>query len=354
MKSTNIFDYADKELASTAFLCWLFSHLDKDCLGSDKKTAARDLLNTFCSLSKVNIDNKEIIFIDITKDFKLVHGKKNLKIDICLHIKADGKDMYLFIENKVNSGFSGTNQLVDYSAVIDKRFGENITSNIKVYYKSKFDLDAPLILGKDKAQTGFLKFGHKDIHDFFSKYTETQSEILKNYAESTVKYETKFSTNLDKYEHDHSGYYKLFYELFGSCLDNKESQDPRLNRVHLTNRIGFLENGTSFGSPYLVFAPCIDMKHIFLRLESNMTLRCGCYLENNIKGNPHVDDIFMRFKKASENQGFKHTDIIKLKKNRNTAIFFKIDVVHTEDFRCLKEIINEYTAGLGIESCFLV
>jgi hypothetical protein len=354
MEPANIFDYADKELASTAFLCWLFSHSYKDCTSNDKKTAADDLLHTFCSMSQINVENKTVYVNKIIKDYKLTHGKRNLKIDICLHVKVENEDLYLFVENKVNSMFSGANQLVDYSAAIDKRFGNNSYKPIKIYYKSKYDLDAPLVLGRDKIETGFLKFDHRDVNEIFSKYTDTSSEILNSYSKSIVGYESIFSGSIDEYKNNHSGYYKLFYALFGSCLDNKESQDPKHNRVHLSGRIGFLENGTSFGRPYLVFAPCADMRHIFVRLENNLTLRCGCWLGKNIKGNPFVDDIFVEFKKAVGNHNFKHADKVKLKKNRDTAFFLKIDVVDIEDFKCLKDIIIEYTTKLGIKSCFQI
>lgn len=344
MKPVNIFEYADKELASTAFLCWLFSHLQKDTPDCQTKEAALNLLKAFLSLSapETKIDENEIHTPKIKKDYPLKCGKRKLKIDIYIQIKTNDADINLFIENKVNSGFSGANQLIDYSSAIDTEFKGASTKPIKIYYKSRFDLDAPLTLGKENIQTGFIKYDHKEITQLFSNYTNTSSEILNSYSQLAVNYNNGLSISSLKYSPNHAGYYKLFYDLFGSCLDNKESQDPKLNRIYLTDRVGFLENGTSFGSPYLVFSPCNDMSHIFVRLESNRILRCGCYLGNNIKGNPCVDDFFVKFRSAAANHNFKHLDKIKLKKNRNTAIFLKIEVVNIEDFKGLNNIIREY------------
>jgi len=348
----NIFKHADKELASTAFLCWLLDHLRNDVDSCEVKDAAHGLLDKILTLSGFEKCNHAHL-VDIKKDFALEGGK--YLIDVYALIKLNGHDLRLFIENKVNSGLSGAKQLINYANAIEK-INKSDGYTIKVYYKSKFDFNAPVVFGKDRSISGFLKLGYDEIYNVFSKFLYSSNDIIRNYSELATEYYLNTQSDISSFKNNHAGFYGLINYLFNINDLTPEYYDVNNSRIYYNNGIGFIQSGTSYGkSQFLIFTPFKDMKHFFIRLEQRSTytiLKCGCY-SNDMKNNKEVDGYFDKFKKIAADHNFKHTTKLKLKKHKQTATFIELPVADNIDsLNLFKAIIKDYASACNCEICY--
>lgn len=122
--TTNLFNYATKELSQDAFLMWLIDNLN--CDEEDVKKASKNLLDEF------GIKNDQITKIEVKPQYK--------NIDVVVYFYQGDEEkpsQALFLEDKTSSGEH--NQLIKYNESIKTIQAEELKekANIrKIYYKT--------------------------------------------------------------------------------------------------------------------------------------------------------------------------------------------------------------------------
>lgn len=165
----NLFDYATKELTQDAFLRWLFENHDDAELGKP----VYELLKEFCE------------FADDEKIKSLVSISQEHKIDLSFYIETTTRRITLFIEDKTFS--NEHRQLEKYDTHIERPQPNNI---YKIFYKTNLisDVDEQGISqANNHNTTKWVAFDINKIVSVFGKYSNSQNQILAQYAQYVKK-----------------------------------------------------------------------------------------------------------------------------------------------------------------------
>ena len=163
--TTNIFNYATKELTQDAFLMWLFDNYNK-CDEPCVQKAALGLIEIFGinSIEKINV----------VRQYK--------KIDIKLIVDTkDKKRIAVYIEDKTTS--EEHDQLTNYNKIIDGE-KEEYDDVKKIYYKTFIIREEE----KNRIEKADWTIVHFDkIVEFWKQFISVPNLILNNYAKHVTE-----------------------------------------------------------------------------------------------------------------------------------------------------------------------
>ena len=181
--STNIFDYATKELSQDAFICWLASWINH-------KNENQDLYNVAYNFFKFIFDNNENTKkknMNIS-DLQIIENGISRQEKHCDILIKLNNGYYIIIEDKIsskghNSGKTGENQLKVYKKNIKDQYDiEDENKIITVFYKI-LDYDKKFEIGEVKiAREDILKeIMDKDIdNDIYMNYKNRLKKLQKS------------------------------------------------------------------------------------------------------------------------------------------------------------------------------
>jgi hypothetical protein len=210
----NLFYHAPKELATDAFIAWIFYFLDSDPKYSDYK---KQFFNKL--ILQGNDQNKNVTEVKVCKQVPAGGGK----IDLHLKFKLEGKDESVFFENKTWSTMS-QDQLKKYMREDNIRNAYR-RFYLKLSYINVFELE-------ECGKYNFAPINAKDFHEALVHIKDCHSNIQQyaEYLEETFVKENEKAEKLERVEllATRIGQEVLLSKLYNKLIENNENTKQKL------------------------------------------------------------------------------------------------------------------------------